>query len=156
MEGKELSIALREMACSQQTPLCAQWTKAWKDNTNIDGLLDKYIKGIDFCIKNDYPPLDFCRENFDKEDLHGHNIYLDEYVNIDDASSGVWVFLGECEGEITFNGFSVGTIYIRHDSKIKVITKDMSKVFVSLYDESEVETEKLEYSTIKIYDRHNK
>ena len=156
MEQKELSIALREMACCQKTPLCAEWTKAWKDNTNIDGLLDKYIKGIDFCIKNDYPPLDFCRENFEKEDLHRHNIYLDEYVEIADASSGVWVFVGDCEGEITFRDFSVGTIYLRHGSKIKVRTLGMSKVFVSLYDESEVEVEKLEYSTIKLYDRHNK
>lgn len=156
MKQKELSITLREMACSQPTPLCKEWTEAWKDDTDIDGLLDKYISGIDFAIKNNYPPLDFCRENFNRDDLHRHNIYLDEYISIGDASSGTWVFVGNCEGEITFKDFSVGTLYLRHNSRIKVVTKDMAKVFISLYDESEVDVEQLEYSTAKVYDRHRK
>lgn len=155
MEGKELSIALREMACNQQTPLCAKWTKQWKDETDIDSLLEKFVKGQDFCIMNDYPNLDFCRANFDKEVLHRHNIYLDDYVEIDDAGSGTWIFIGECEGEIVFGGFAVATLYVRHDSNIKVTAKGMAKVFISLYDEAEAEIQNKEYSTVRTYDRRN-
>ena len=156
MEQKELSIALREMACKQPTPLCTEWTEQWKDNSNIDVLLDKYISGLDFCIKNDYPPLDFCRENFDKEDLHRHNIYLDDEIDIKNANSGTWVFIGDCEGTIRFKDFSVGTIYIRHTSNINVVCEDMAKVFVSLYDDGNAELDPMDYSVAKLYDRRKK
>ena len=70
MTGKDLSVMLREMARSQKTPLCDEWYGKWQDNTDVDELLDKFVSGFDFCVENDYPPLDFIRDNFTKEDLH--------------------------------------------------------------------------------------
>ena len=39
MTDKELSIKLRELACSQPTPLCEEWTREWQDDTDVDTLL---------------------------------------------------------------------------------------------------------------------
>lgn len=153
MTQKELSIVLRELACNQKTPLCKEWTDEWQDDTHIDILLDKFIKGHDFCIENDYPPLDFCRKNFDVDDLHRHNIYLDEEVEIEADRSGYYVFLGNCKGTLTVDGFVAVTVYVRHDSNINVEAFNGCKVFVSYYEQSNGECSHDGWSKIKKYDR---
>lgn len=156
MTEKELSIVLRELACSQPTPLCKEWTEEWEDDSDIDVLLDKYIRGFDFAVKNDYPPLDFIRENFRKEDLHRHNIYLDEKVEIKGARSGYYVFLGNCTGSIEAHGFNVVSCYLRHGSKIDVTSLGSARVFVTYYDHSGGLAYKDEWGRIKQYDRRKK
>ena len=158
MNGKELSVVLRELACSQATPLCGEWTEAWKDDSNLDELLDKFVEGQDFCIKNNYPTLEFSRKHFtDKRDvLHKHHIYFDEEVKVEDAESGTYIFVGACTGTITFKGFAVGTVYLRHTSNIKVCSYDNAKVFVSKYDDSECETDKDPFAFCRVFNRRNK
>ena len=65
MTDRDLNIALREMA--RKAGLCDKWYEEWKDDDTIDKCLERYVKGYDFAVKNDYPPLDFIRENFRKE-----------------------------------------------------------------------------------------
>ncbi len=157
MNGKELSIVLRELACSQKTPLCAEWTEAWKDNSSLDELLEKYVRGFDFCVKNDYPTLEFSRKEFtEKRDvLHKHHIFLDEEVNIE-AESGTYIFVGDCSGTITFKNFTVGTVYLRHNTKLTVKADDFAKVFVTMYDNSQCETEKDMYAFCRVFNRRRK
>ena len=147
-------MTLRDMACNQPTPLCKEWTEAWADDTDIDVLLDKFVLGLDFCVKNNYPPLAFCREHFDREDLHRHHIFIDEEVSIKTKVSGFWVFLGHCTGKVIFDGYSVATVYLRHISDLRIIARDSSKVFLTLYDDSNAQIEQDEYGgTFKVYDR---
>lgn len=134
MNGKELSIALREMARVQPEPLCDKWYGEWADDTPVDVLLSKYVKGFDFCVQNDYPPLEFIRGNFSSDDLHAHNIYLDEEVDIEAARGGYYVFLGGCTGRLAICGMVAATVYVRHGSDIIVDAVDGAKVFVSTYD----------------------
>lgn len=153
MNEKELSICLREMARTQKTPLCDEWYDAWKDDSNIDVLLEKYIRGFDFVAKNDYPSLEFSRKVFSKEDLHRHNIYLDDNIQIDEGMNGYYVFLGDSVGRICIDGFKAVTIYIRHNSNIEIKATNGARVFVFLYDESIASFESDEYSVIKTFDK---
>ena len=149
MTDKELSIVLRELACSQPTPLCEKWTEEWKDETDIDELADKFIRGFDFCVKNNYPPLDFIRKNVKKEDLHRHNIFIDEEVQIADAENGYYVFLGRCTGTLWVNGLKAVTVYVRHDSVINVEAYDGARVQVRYYDNSDGACKSDSYSRVK-------
>ena len=47
---KNLSDKMKEEAVS--LGLCAQWTAEWKDNSSKDEMVDKFVTGIDFCIKH--------------------------------------------------------------------------------------------------------
>lgn len=154
MTDRELNIALREMARSQG--LCDQWYNEWKDDSTIEECLERYVRGIDFTVTKDYPPLDFIRKNFSKDVLHKHLIFLDEEIDIEDAQSGIYVFLGDCSGKICFNGFSVGTIHIRHTSIINVCSYDMAKTFVSVYEGATAQCHSFDHATHRLYDKHNK
>lgn len=151
MEGKELSIALREMARVQGKPLCDEWYGMWSDDTDIDGLLDRFVRGFDFCVDNDYPPLDFCRRNFKTEDLHRRKIYLDEEVNITEAENGYYIFLGDCKGRVIIDGFLAVTVYLRHTSVVDVVARNGARVFVTYYDSCSGTVTSDEYSKVKRY-----
>lgn len=151
MTDRELNIALREMAWA--SGLCDEWYGEWSDDDSIDLCLERYIRGFDFAVEKDYPPLDFIRRNFSIEDLHRHNIYLDEEVDIEADRSGYYVFLGNCRGRLTVDGFVAVTVYVRHTSDVSVESFNGSKVFVSYYDKSEGSCKHDGWSKCKRYDR---
>lgn len=156
MNGKELSIALREMARVQKKPLCDEWYSEWKDDTDIDSLLDKYIRGLDFAQENDYPPIEFIRSNFKTEDLLRHNIYVDHTGRLDDVRSGIYVFLGNCTSEVYISGLVAVTMIVRHSCDIKVYADGGAKVFVRVYEGADAVCRSDGWSVVKKYNRKNK
>lgn len=147
MTDREMNIALREMA--RQTGACSPILEGWSDEDTVDALAERYIKTLDFATGRDFPPLDFIRKHFRLEDLHRHNIYLDEKVDIEDAKNGIYVFLGACTGRIVFREYGVGTLYLRHETRLQVVSEDVSKVFVRLYELSDCDC----LSNVRVYDR---
>ena len=154
MTDKELNISLREMARMQG--LCDQWYSEWGDNDSLDDCLDRYIRGFDFVQERDWPSLEFIRKHFDKELLHKHNIYLDEKVAIDHAYSGFYVFLGDCTGYISADGFCAATIYLRHNSNIRVTSVGAARVFLHYFDNSDGTTCLVSGGKIRKYDKRKK
>ena len=148
MNNKELNSILKERARS--LGLCDQWFGEWKSDESQDELVEKYKKGLDFSIKRDYPGNDFIKKYFDSNILHRHNVYVDERVPVK-GESGVWVINGQCNGVIVFDEWSAATLYIRHNSKLKVVCAGHSKVFISVFDQSEVEVYSMENSCVYVY-----
>lgn len=153
MTDKELNIALREMA--RQQGLCDEWFSQWSDDSTIDECLERYIKGFDFAVDNDYPTLDFIRRNFKKEVLHRHNIYLDEAANVS-CENGIYVFLGNCGGTVNVDGLKAVTILVRHFCAIDVNAYNGAKVFVRYYDKSYGECKADGWSKCKKQERNKK
>lgn len=153
MTDRELNIALREMARSKG--LCNDWYGKWKDGSSIDECLDRYVRGFDFAVKNNYPPLEFIRNNFEKNMLHKHNIYLDDEIEID-CESGYYVFLGKCVAKLKVDGYKATTIYVRHESVVDVHISGFAKAFVSYYDSSGGDCFQYNGGVFKRYDRRKK
>lgn len=154
MTDRELNITLREMARMQG--LCDQWYSEWKDDDTLDDCLERYIRGFDFVQERDWPPLEFIRKHFDKELLHRYHIYIDEEVNIDNAQNGFYVFLGNCTGYISAAGFCAATIYLRHNSNIRVSAVGAARVFLHYFDNSDGVALNLHGGHIRKYDKRKK
>lgn len=135
--------------------MCPEGIKGWADNTDADGLIEKYKKHIDFILLQDdpWPSSEFIRDNFDTETLHRNLFFIDETINLPDAPSGVYVINGACTGVLNFGQWAAATVYVRHDSRIRICADDFAKVFVRVYDDAVVETEAGERARIKVYDR---
>jgi len=152
MTDRELNISLREMARS--SGLCDEWYAEWSDDDTIDGCLERYVRGFDFSIKNDYPSIDFIRKNFRKDDLHRHNIYIDDQVSLD-GDNGYYIFLGNCNATLAVDGLKAVTVYVRHNSEVNVTASNGAKVFVRYYDNSKGECIDDGWSVCKKYERKN-
>ena len=134
--------------------LCDEWYGQWSDDDTIDMCLERAIKGFDFVQKFDYPPLDFCRKNFKKDDLNRHNIYLDQEIDLSYVDSGYYVFLGNSKANVRVDGFKAVTVYCRHDSEVNVSAFDGARVFVTYYDSSHGECSNDRWSHVRRYDRN--
>lgn len=149
MNSDNLSVILREMA--RRNGLCDKWYNEWPDPCGLDDLLSMYVRGFDFCASNDYPPLDFIRENFSASDLRRHNVFVDHCFDAMDVSSGTYIFLGSSDGTLCAGGFSAVSVYARHSSRINVFSSDFSKCFVSYLDDSSGRTFQTGSSSLKVY-----
>lgn len=149
MNERDLNILLREMA--RTAGLCDKWYEEWEDDDSVDKCLDRYVRGFDFCVKNDFPNLSFIRKYFIKDELHRHGIYLDEDLDIS-VGHGTFILLGSCAGNIHVDNFAATTLYLRHDSKVHIDYEPFSQVFITLYDNSDCDVMRDKYS-IKIFNR---
>ena len=147
---ENLSETLKQQAVD--LGLCRPWTEAWGDCDQQE-LIDKYKKGIDFCIDKQYPSNEFIKANFDRDLLNANLIFVDEHIRLDDAPSGIYILNGECSGSIRFAPWTAATVYVRHKSNVTIIADDFAKVFVRVYDEANAKVVELDEAVIKVYDR---
>lgn len=145
-----LSETLKQQAVD--LGLCRPWTEAWGDCDQQE-LIDKYKKGIDFCIDKQYPSNEFIKANFDRALLNANLIFVDEHLDFDMMPSGIYILNGECSGSIRFAPWTAATVYVRHKSNVTIIADDFAKVFVRVYDEADAEVVELDEAVIKMYDR---
>ncbi len=129
--------------------LCEQWTKAW-GNPNKQELINKFLHGIDFCIKHDYPTNEFIKKNFEKEILHRNNIFVDEDVQKRNARQIV-VLQGRCTGTLLYDGMTSADVYVRHDSEVTIDCNRLSKVFISVYDRAKVNVIQKDGASVYVY-----
>lgn len=133
------SKELRRMA--REAGLCDQWHSKWRDYTSQDDLLDMYIRGIDFCIKHDYPSLEYAKENFSSDRLHSHGIYIDEWVSMAAAPSQdrhIAVLLGKSMVTGETSPDSCVTAYVRHNSMMNISSPKNARLFIHAYDNAEI------------------
>ena len=83
--------------------LCRLWQMKLKSGLSVAELSDLYIRGIDFCVSEDYPTLDFMRSNF-RGQCEPYGIYIDdeEYLPIAFDSFGNSIAISMSNGSIVF------------------------------------------------------
>lgn len=129
--------------------LCEEWTREWKPCDQQE-LIKKYLRGIDFCIKHNYPTPEFITSNFDDKLLEFNGIYVGKKVVVDNAK-GMYVFRGDTHGEFTFPSFGAGEIYLCENSTLKLTANPLSKVFINMYGDSKATIETLPGSKVYVY-----
>lgn len=110
--------------------LCQQWQKKLRSGVSKKRLIDLYIRGIDFCISNDFPTLDFIRENF--SDCQEYGVFVDEMVQR--ANMPDMVLEGDCKAEMMYNGYTVSRAYVRHNSEAKIQVFGNACLTVDVFD----------------------
>ena len=122
---------------AKKNGICQEWFDrlAGCNDDQIDKMMIMYVKGIDFCMENNWPDLETVRKHF-KGRMEHHGVHCDEECTI--SNERFTVLLGHCRTAISFDQYSVGEIYVRHDSKAEIEVFDHSFVRLDVYDQSEV------------------
>lgn len=100
-----------------------------------DALLEMYVKGIDFCLANDFPTNDYIRDNFAGK-MESYGVHLDESLNL--SNNRRIIALGRCLGRIETNMYNVSEFFLKHDSDLLVIAKGHSFVMIDMFDNSKL------------------
>lgn len=142
---KDISKELKKEAIS--LGLCQEWTNEWGKPTK-DELVDKYVRGIDFCIEHNYPSCEYMKKHFDGV-MQNHGVFVND--NIDLQNSKMVIANGKTSGKIIYNSYSVGTIYARHDSDLTIEASGNAFVSIETYDNCNVSVFQRDQSKVFIY-----
>ena len=116
--------------------LCQEWQNKWGD-PDVDTLCDKFIRGLDFCIKHDFPKVEYIIANFSEQDLSRNGIYV-EGKHEAKAQKHI-VVMGDADVDIYVPEYSICDIYARHDSKVRLHLDDRSWGYITVLDNATVE-----------------
>lgn len=115
--------------------ICKPWYNELKSLQDKKAMIEMYLKGIDFCLANDYPGNDFIRKHF-KGEMEQFGIFLDDEISIENPRK--CVCLGMTSGCIIANGFNACEIFAKHNAKLDIYAKDNAFVVIDVFDESKV------------------
>ena len=103
--------------------------------SSVEELVKLFIKGIDFCVNNDFPTLDFMRENF-KGKSEPYGAFVDDEVDASNLTHAV--LNGACLACLDYNGYKVARVYARHTSVAAVTVSGHAIVTIDAFDKSEL------------------
>lgn len=112
------------------------------------------FRGLDFCLKYRYPTNDFIVKHFELDFRRKSNVFVNDKYSILNASQAL--ILGTSEVTARYNAWNHGTIYIRDNAQLKLITKTRCFVIVHLFDEAYVTAEQLDKSKIVLIKHSDK
>ena len=116
--------------------LCALWQRKLKPGMTTKDLVQLYVEGIDFCVCEDFPTLEFLRNNF-KGACEEFGVFVDdditESINMPDM-----VLNGACRALLEYTEYSVSRIFMRHTSKAAINVSDHAIVTIDAFDDTEL------------------
>lgn len=127
--------------------LCDKWQGDWKGKS-VESLCTMYKRGIQFCIDNDYPSVEFMVAKF-RGKTEKYGLYISERFSIR-AEQDVYIINGNCTGKIENNGFGVTKVYVRHNSVLKLTASGNSMTYIDMYDNTELNLTILDEAKVTI------
>lgn len=119
-----------------QYNLCRLYQAKLKQDLTVKDLADLYFRGMDFCVEHDFPTVQFMKEHF-KGRSEQYGVYVEDQAVKSRNQSHV-VMIGDCNGELEYDGFSVSRVYIRHTSKAKIMVLGYANLSVDIYDNAQL------------------
>lgn len=131
---KELNESIRNKAVS--CGLCAEWQKNWKNDWNLDKLVDRFYKGLDFFLKTRFVSNDFIKDNFEKGFLRKKGIIVDDAYSL--LNPQMAIMLGSSKSMVRVNGYTVSSIYVTDSSDVTVAAKGHSMCLIHVLGQASV------------------
>ncbi|MFR0677948.1 hypothetical protein [Dysgonomonas mossii] len=116
--------------------LCRLWRGKLKAGMSIEAMIQLYIRGIDFCICEDYPTLNFIRENF-KGKCEPYGAFVDDDIT-DRRNAPDIVLNGDCKAMLEYDGYSVSRIFARHNTKAAINVSDHAILTIDAFNQSDL------------------
>jgi hypothetical protein len=113
--------------------ICKEWHDRLKTTDDRRRMIEMYIKGIDFCLSNDYPGNEYIKSNFG-DIIHDYGVFVDD--NIDLKNIKRCVALGNTEGRIEITEYGVCEVFVKHNSRLAITAKDNAFIEVDVFDNS--------------------
>lgn len=130
-----MNVSRKLASMAKKFGICEDWYLELKNEKNTDRILDMYLRGIDFCLANNFPSNEFIRDNF-KGKINDKGIYLDSVLIAKDQPKVV--ILGSCLGRVETKDFDVCEVFIKDNSEIVITASGNSFVMVDVFDNAKL------------------
>lgn len=130
--------------------LCQQWTNEWSGDCSVEELVDKYKRGLDFCIKHKYPSREYIDSHFDKEELRALGLYHSLEDFDDTPGSDIFIIQHGSRGTLHFKGYDAATVWVLEGCDVSIIVEDHAFVMIHTVGKTELFVNKGVMSTAKV------
>lgn len=111
--------------------MCADWQGKWEYDMPCDELAELMYKGINFCLKHNWPECAFLTNNFSVDERRRNNIIANDTYSL--LNPEKTLVLGKSECKIRFNGLTSGNVYLRDNANVIITAKNRSRVYVKVH-----------------------
>lgn len=132
MESNVSKTLARE---AKKKGICKEWHTKLKSLTDRKAMVEMYLRGIDFCLANNYPDNDFIKANF-SDIAPQMGVFVDSEISVENCPK--CVCLGATFGKVTINNYNVCEIFAKHNAEINIIASDNAFVMIDVFDNSVV------------------
>lgn len=115
--------------------ICEEWKQMIQRAESRDSLVQMYVKGIDFCVNNRFPSLDYMEENF-KGVCEKYGVYINDRISLRNVRKAV--IAGNTTGTAGYDSYEVAAVYLKDSSRIAVDADDHAIVTLDCFDASKV------------------
>lgn len=133
MDAKKIAKQLAKDAKAKG--ICKEWHDDLKRLDNKRKMIDMYIRGIDFCLSNEFPSNDYIRENF-KGHMEDQGVFLDDHIDLTNFRR--CIALGKTKGRVLVTSYGVCEVFAKHQSALDIVVVDNAFVEVDMFDDSVV------------------
>lgn len=127
--------------------LCTEWTNEWGNPTKEE-LVNKFIRGIDWCIRKNYPSCEYMKKHFDGV-MQKYGVFVDDKIDLENHS--MLIANGKTSGKIVYDSYAVGTIYARHDSDLIIEVSGNAFVAIETYDNCNISVFQRDKAKVFVY-----
>lgn len=118
--------------------ICSPWHAELLTLESKEEMVAMYIKGIDFCLANDYPKNDFIRKHF-KGVMEKQGVFLDDDISIDVMDKNTkCVCLGTTKAVVNIYEYGVCEVFAKHNSCLAVNAEGNAFVVIDIFDDAVV------------------
>lgn len=131
--------------------ICQPWHEEMKKDSSIANLCRMYFDGDDWAILNDFPDLETLR-NF-KGVSNAYGLFTDhksifKTVTVPKLKTA---FFGDSDVSLSYAGFTVAEVIIRHQSKATITVFDHAKLKITLLDDAEIEVVSTPNASVSVF-----
>lgn len=129
-------IVAKELAKQAKAKgICKEWHEELRGLTDKRAMVDMYIRGIDFCLSNDYPSNGYIRAHF-KGVMEEKGVFLDDKISL--VNFRYCVALGATQGEVKVTEYKVCEVFAKHQVSLHIIAEDNAFVEIDMFDDAVV------------------
>jgi len=122
----------------RENGLCEPWAEEMMKATSKRELMRFYIRGIDFCLSNNYPNSQLLKF-WGGDIINDFGVYVDQNINL--TNSLFTVLHGNCIAKLAVNGYSVTQLFIKDNSFANITASENSYMSIDAFDNSKIEIE---------------
>lgn len=127
--------------------LCPEWQGRMRSDLSLSNLCRMYFDGDDWSMSKDFPRLEVLRQFKGKSEVYG---LFTDYVGMPNTLERMALF-GNSDVKISYSGYSVSQIVLRHNTKAKITAAENSIVIINILDNAEVDIECIEDAKVTIF-----
>lgn len=131
--------------------ICQPWHEQMKKDSSLQNLCRMYFDGDDWSIENDFPNLETLRKF--KGESNPYGLFTDHKAVFKTVTVAKLktAFFGNSDVSLSYAGFTVAEVIIRHQSKATITVFDHAVLKITILDNAEVEVVSNPNASVSIY-----